>query len=83
MLLNLLFGVVIIGITVCIQGFGTSFWINHLIKSNKDLKDYEKNTRFPSYIHKCKHQKTIFKKQKYSKQVLQLKHHVQQSQITL
>ena len=44
MLLNLIFGVVIIGITVSIQGFGTSFWIHHLIKSNKDVKDNGKNT---------------------------------------
>lgn len=41
MLLNLTFGVVIIGITVSIQGFGTSFWIKHLIKSNKGVVDHE------------------------------------------
>ena len=43
MLLNLIFGVLIIGITVSIQGFGTSFWINHLIKSNKGIKDEGKD----------------------------------------
>lgn len=44
MLLNLIFGVVIIGITVSIQGFGTSFWINHLIKSNKGTNTANENT---------------------------------------
>jgi hypothetical protein len=46
MLLNIFIGLVIIGITVVIQAYGTNFWIKHLISKyyNKQTIAFDKNT---------------------------------------
>ena len=46
MLLNIFIGLVVIGITILIQAYGTKFWVNHLIKNyyNKPLVNFDKRT---------------------------------------
>jgi len=46
MLVNIIIGLIIIGITVSIQGYGTHFWLVHINKKYKPLseKKFEKKT---------------------------------------
>ena len=46
MLLNIFIGLVVIGITILIQAYGTKFWVNHLIKNyyNTPPVSFDKRT---------------------------------------
>jgi voltage-gated potassium channel len=46
MILNIFIGLVVIGITIIIQGFGSKFWIHHLMNNytNKPLIGFDRRT---------------------------------------
>jgi len=41
MLINIIIGLIVIGITVTIQGYGTRFWLHHIEKNYKSLSASE------------------------------------------
>jgi len=45
MLINIIIGLAVIGITVTIQGFGTAYWINHIFKNYSHLSPATFNKR--------------------------------------
>ncbi len=45
MLINIIIGLIIIGITVTIQGYGTGFWLNHIEKKYLSLTNIEFNRK--------------------------------------
>ena len=46
MILNIIIGLVVVGITIVIQGYGTKFWIHHLRNNyaNKPLSGFDHRT---------------------------------------
>ena len=45
MLLSIIIGLTLIGITVTIQGFGTTFWSKHVVKNYAELSNTEMNKK--------------------------------------
>ena len=45
MLINIFIGLIIIGITVTIQGYGTNFWLNHIENKYNKLTDVKFNKK--------------------------------------